>query len=168
MKAFENLCVKPGIFYLPRKSESMEAWAVVACDQYTAQKDKWEEADRIVKDQPSALRLIIPECYLDESDQRVPQIQQEMEYYLNTGILEDAVHGMVLLCRATQSGSRLGLVMTIDLEHYSFDKEATPLIRPTEGTILSRIPPRRQRALVDCHADAALHRLRPFRPWYCG
>ncbi|MDD6683998.1 MAG: DUF1015 domain-containing protein [Clostridiales bacterium] len=122
----------------------MEAWAVVACDQYTAQKDKWEEADRIVKDQPSALRLIIPECYLDESDQRVPQIQQEMEYYLNTGILEDAVHGMVLLCRATQSGSRLGLVMTIDLEHYSFDKEATPLIRPTEGTILSRIPPRQK------------------------
>lgn len=144
MKAFENLCVKPGIFYLPRKSESMEAWAVVACDQYTAQKDKWEEADRIVKDQPSALRLIIPECYLDESDQRVPQIQQEMEHYLNTGILEDAVHGMVLLCRATQSGSRLGLVMTIDLEHYSFDKEATPLIRPTEGTILSRIPPRQK------------------------
>ena len=144
MKAFENLCVKPGIFYLPRKSESMEAWAVVACDQYTAQKDKWEEADRIVKDQPSALRLIIPECYLDESDQRVPQIQQEMENYLNTGILEDAVHGMVLLCRTTQSGSRLGLVTTIDLEHYSFDKEAAPLIRPTEGTILSRIPPRQK------------------------
>ncbi|MBQ2977797.1 MAG: DUF1015 domain-containing protein [Clostridia bacterium] len=122
----------------------MEAWAVVACDQYTAQKDKWEEADHIVKDQPSALRLIIPECYLDESDQRVPQIQQEMENYLNTGILEDAVHGMVLLCRTTQSGSRLGLVMTVDLEHYSFDKEATPLIRPTEGTILSRIPPRQK------------------------
>ena len=144
MNFFQDLCVKPGVFYLPGKEINMNQWAVVACDQYTAQKDKWEEADRIVGDQPSALRLIIPECYLDESDARVPQIQQEMKKYLDDGILEEAINGMVLLCRTTQSGRRLGLVLTIDLEHYSFDRQAVPLIRPTEGTIISRIPPRQK------------------------
>ena len=144
MKIFHNLCVKPGVFYLPAEKNHMESWAVVACDQYTAQKEKWEEADHIVGDHPSALRLIIPECYLDESDARVPKIKKEMENYLDTKVLEEAVHGMVLLCRTTQSGARLGLVMTIDLDHYSFDREAASLIRPTEGTIISRIPPRQK------------------------
>lgn len=144
MKQFQNLCVKPGVFYLPAEEISMKTWAVVACDQYTAQKEKWEEADRIVGESPSALRLIIPECYLEESEERVPRIQKKMQEYLETGALKRAVEGMVLLRRVTQSGSRLGLIMTIDLEEYSFDRGAAPLIRPTEGTILSRIPPRQR------------------------
>ena len=86
MKAFDHVCLKPGIFYLPRKEENMSAWPVVACDQYTAQKDKWEQADSIVGDQPSALRLIIPEAYLDESDIRVPKAQQAMTEYLEKAV----------------------------------------------------------------------------------
>ena len=144
MKAFHDLCVRPGIFYLPASREHMNLWPVVACDQYTAQKDKWEEADHLVGDAPSALRLIIPEAYLDESDARVPKAQAAMEEYLEKGILKEAVSGMVLLCRTTQSGPRLGLVMTVDLEKYDFDPAAHSPIRPTEGTILSRIPPRQK------------------------
>lgn len=144
MNAFKNFCVKPGIFLLPRAGVNMEKWAVVACDQYTAQKDKWEQADAFVGDAPSALRLIIPEAYLDESDQRVPKVQAAMEQYLSDGILTEAVRGMVLLERDTQSGSRLGLVMTVDLEAYDFAKGTASLIRPTEGTIVSRIPPRQK------------------------
>ena len=141
---FQNLCVRPGIFLLPRPEESMEKWAVVACDQYTAQKDKWAEADETVGGSPSALRLIIPEAYLDESETRVPQVQKTMEDYLNAGVLREAVSGMVLIRRTTQSGSRLGLVMTVDLEAYDFSPDSASLIRPTEGTIVSRIPPRQK------------------------
>jgi len=144
MKAFENLCVRPGVFYLPSQKEDMSVWPVVACDQYTAQKDKWEEADHLVGDAPSALRLIIPEAYLDESEKRVPTAQSAMEEYLEKGILREAVSGMVLLCRTTQSGSRLGLVLTVDLESYDFDPAVHSPVRPTEGTILSRIPPRQK------------------------
>lgn len=144
MDAFKNLCVKPGTFYLPRQEKDMKAWAVVACDQYTAQKDKWEEADRIVGDRPSALRLIIPEAYLDESEKRVPLAQTAMQDYLEKGVLSEAVRGMVLLCRTTQSGSRLGLILTVDLESYDFSPDSLSPIRPTEGTILSRIPPRQK------------------------
>lgn len=144
MNAFKDLCVKPGTFYLPRKEESMEKWAIVACDQYTSQKEKWETADQIVGSSPSALRLIIPEAYLEESEKRVPQAQAAMENYLCSGVLQEAVRGMVLLCRTTQSGPRLGLVLTVDLEAYDFSPDSVSPIRPTEGTIVSRIPPRQK------------------------
>ncbi len=144
MEAYKDLCAQPGIFYLPRQGERMEKWAMVACDQYTAQKEKWMQAEAQVGDAPSALRLIIPEAYLDESDARVPKVQSAMEAYLNEGILTEAVRGMVLLERTTQSGSRLGLVMTVDLEAYDFAPGTKSLIRPTEGTIVARIPPRQK------------------------
>ena len=144
MEVFCNMCAQPGVFYLPRPDVSMETWAMVACDQYTAQKEKWEQADRVVGPQPSALRLIIPEAYLEESDQRAPRAQAAMRDYLAEGILEEAVRGMVLLARTTQSGTRLGLVMTVDLEAYDFAPGSASLIRPTEGTIVERIPPRQK------------------------
>ena len=144
MDLFENLCVRPGTFYLPADKKTMEAWPVVACDQYTAQKDVWQAAYDFVGSRPSALRLIIPEAYLDESDVRVPQVQAAMERYLADGILEKAVSGMVLVRRVTQSGARLGLVLTIDLEAYDFSPDSRSEIRPTEGTIVSRIPPRQK------------------------
>ena len=144
MDAFKDLCVRPGIFLLPRADVSMETWAVVACDQYTAQKEIWEQADAQVGERPSTLRLIIPEAFLDESDERVPQAQAAMEQYLDQGVLTEAVRGLVLLERETQSGKRLGLVLTVDLEAYDFSRDSHSLIRPTEGTILSRIPPRQK------------------------
>ncbi len=144
MELFKDLCVRPGTFFLPRKEENMEAWAVVACDQYTAQKDVWRQAYDFVGGQPSALQLIIPEAYLDESDSRVPQVQAAMEQYLSIGILKEAVSGIALVRRVTQSGARLGLVLTVDLEAYSFAADSKSEIRPTEGTIVSRIPPRQK------------------------
>ena len=141
---FRDVCVRPGIFYLPDQGEDMTAWAVVACDQYTAQKDVWESAYEYIGDQPSALKLIIPEAYLDESDERVPQIQETMKQYLADGILQEAVNGMILVRRVTQSGARFGLVLTVDLEAYDFDAKSKSRIRPTEGTIVSRIPPRQK------------------------
>ena len=144
MDLFRNLCVRPGTFYLPGGKEKMAAWPVVACDQYTAQKDVWQRAYDFVGDQPSALRLIIPEAYLDESDQRVPQVQAAMDAYLANGVLQQTVTGMVLVRRDTQSGSRLGLVLTVDLEAYSFAADSKSEIRPTEGTIVARIPPRQK------------------------
>ena len=144
MDRFEDLCVRPGVFYLPGEKADMEAWAVVACDQYTAQKDVWQRAYDFVGGQPSALRLIIPEAYLDESEQRVPKAQAAMDEYLRSGVLREAVRGMALVERRTQSGARLGLVLTVDLEAYSFAPDSKSEIRPTEGTIVSRIPPRQK------------------------
>ena len=144
LNLFKDLCVRPGTFYLPAEEKSMEAWPVVACDQYTAQKDVWQSAYDFVGDRPSALRLIIPEAYLNESDARVPRVQAAMEQYLSNGVLREAVRGMVLVRRVTQSGARLGLVLTVDLEAYDYAPGSASEIRPTEGIIVSRIPPRQK------------------------
>ena len=64
----KDIGFSPADILLPVESISMERWAVVACDQFTSQKEYWEEADRIAGDSPSTLRLILPECYLEESD----------------------------------------------------------------------------------------------------
>lgn len=147
---FENSTVKPGKFYLPQEKYA-SVWPVVACDQYTAQKDVWQKAYDTVGDAPSALKVIIPEAYLDESNTRVPAACETMEKYLAENILKDTVHGMILTERTTQSGTKTGLVVTVDLEDYSYAKGTTSLIRPTEGTVPERIPPR-----LKVRKDAAL------------
>ena len=59
---------------LPRPGVDLTKWAVVACDQFTAQPEYWERAEALVGEAPSALRLILPEAWLAESDTRVPAI----------------------------------------------------------------------------------------------
>lgn len=138
---FENLPLQPGHFLLPGEP-LLPLWPVVACDQYTSQKEKWEEADRIVGSMPSALRLILPECDLAQSDVKVPAICAEMEKYLREKVLSRQVNGMILTERTISTGVRAGLVCTVDLEEYSYEKESVTPIRPTEGTVKERIPPR--------------------------
>ncbi len=128
---------------LPRPGADMAKWAVVACDQFTAQPDYWRRADALVGEAPSALRLILPEAWLNEGDARIPAIHAAMADYLRRGVLVPAVKdGFVLIERATPAGVRPGLVVALDLEAYDFAKDAASLIRATEGTVLERVPPR--------------------------
>ena len=46
---------------LPDRSVDLKKWAVVACDQFTSQREYWKECEEIVGDAPSTLRLIYPE-----------------------------------------------------------------------------------------------------------
>ena len=128
---------------LPRAGVALEKWAVVACDQFTAQPEYWQRADALVGEAPSALRLILPEAWLDEGEARIPAIHEAMAAYLADGTLETAVaDGFVLIERETAAGVRPGLVAALDLEAYDFNPGSASLIRPTEGTVLERVPPR--------------------------
>ena len=128
---------------LPKPGADMEKWAVVACDQYTAQPEYWREAEKVAGDAPSALNLILPEAWLEESRERIPAIHQAMADYLSSGTLVSAVpDGFVLTERTTPAGVRPGLVVALDLEAYDFSKGSESLIRATEGTVLERVPPR--------------------------
>ena len=141
--AVSNRCFYPGQLLLPREGTNLTAWACVACDQFTSQPAYWEEVERLVGDQPSAFRMILPECWLNETDARVPGICRTMEQYLRDGTLVPAVQqGFILTERITPSGARVGLVGMIDLECYDFHPEAKSLVRASEGTIAERIPPR--------------------------
>lgn len=130
---------------LPRSEVNLTQWAVVACDQYTSQADYWAQVEAQVGDAPSTLRLMLPEVYLGALDeaQRIAAIQETMRRYLADGVLEAQPPGLVLVERTTARGRiRRGLIAALDLEQYDFNPGAKALIRPTEGTILERLPPR--------------------------
>ena len=129
---------------LPKKGTDYYKWAVVACDQYTSQPTYWEEAKRIVGKAPSTLELILPEAYLEKPGEaeRIKSIKEHMREYLDKGVLEEKPQGFVLVTRTVGGVTRTGLVMALDLEAYDYSKGSTTLIRATEGTIVSRIPPR--------------------------
>lgn len=127
-------------------------WSVNACDQYTSEPAYWESVAKTVGDAPSALALVLPELYLnDRRAERVAAINRHMEEYLN-GILFEHKSSMIYLRRTCRGGKvREGLVGKLDLTAYSFKAEDNALVRATEGTVLSRIPPR-----VEVRRDAAI------------
>ena len=143
-KRFEQAAFFPADILLPQVSE-MEKWPVVACDQFTSQPEYWENAEKIVGDAPSALRLVLPEAYLNsaEVNRRIAGINASMEGYLADGVFKTLPDSLIYLER-TQSDDRVrhGLIGCIDLEQYDFTPGSGALIRATEGTVLERIPPR--------------------------
>lgn len=129
---------------MPREGIDLSKWAVIACDQYTSQPDYWNNADSIVGDAPSTLRLTLPEVYLEQPDvkERTAKIQDAMLRYQQDGTLTEYEPGMMLVERATKSGTRRGVVLSFDLEAYDYQAGSQSLIRPTEKTVVERIPPR--------------------------
>ena len=145
MKVYENSVgvLVPEIL-LPPQGTDMYKWAVVACDQFTSQKEYWEEARRIIGDAPSTLDLILPEAWLGAQDEqeRIARIKEKMQEYLHNGTLVKQPQGFVLVERTAAGNTRHGLVMALDLEKYDYSRGSGTLIRATEGTIVERIPPR--------------------------
>jgi len=142
----------PADILLPKGG--FEKWACIACDQFTSQRDYWEKAYSLVGGEVSALHLVFPEVYLEDgdADERIEAINRNMEKYLREGLFEEYKDAMLLTERTLADGRvRRGLVGAFSLEDYSYEEGTKPLIRPTEGTVLSRIPPR-----VNIRRDAAL------------
>ena len=134
----------PANILLPQDC-GLTKWAVVACDQYTSQPEYWERVDQFVGDAPSTLRLILPESKLESEhvEEEIQKINQTMEQYLEEGRLRELEDAMIFLERKLSNGkTRLGLIGKLDLEQYSYEKGSGTPIRATEGTVLSRIPPR--------------------------
>ncbi len=128
---------------LPKKGISLEKWAVVACDQYTAEPEYWQEVQQTVGNDPSTLHLIYPEVYLKESNKetRIQKINHTMNDYLKQNNWTEH-EGIIYLERTTHGKTRQGLMVGLDLEKYDYSKGSQTLIRATEGTIVDRLPPR--------------------------
>ena len=145
MHRFGKLGVGVPEILLPAKNINLPAWSVVACDQYTSQPEYWAKVEEIVGGLPSTLRLILPEAYLGINDarKRIAQINETMRRYLEENILIPQKPGFVYVERTTaRNRMRKGLVISVDLEKYSYEPGTDALVRATEGTVLERIPPR--------------------------
>jgi hypothetical protein len=130
---------------LPDESISLDSWAVIACDQYTQDENYWKAVAEKAASKPSCLEIIYPEVFLDKPDrrQRIQNIQESMYNYLNKGIFRPPRKGCIYIERSTPfHPMRRGLLLAFDLEEYDWRPESRGLIRCTEGTVSSRLPPR--------------------------
>lgn len=143
MKNFPDIGVQISQVCLPKAGTDLQKWAVVACDQYTSEPHYWQEVAQLVGNAPSTLNLIFPEVYLDQpgAPARIAAIGHTMDDYLQAGIL--APHdGLMYIERSVAGKTRHGIMLCLDLECYDIRPGASSLIRPTEGTIVDRLPPR--------------------------
>ena len=144
MKTFSEMGVKIPEILLP-KNLDVSTWSVVACDQYTQDREYWKNVEKTAAGKPSTLNIILPEVYLNDADKssRIEKIRGTMKNYIESGIFADAQEEFIYVERKTAYGRvRHGLVCTIDLETYEWKPFSKALIRATEATIVERIPPR--------------------------
>lgn len=140
---------------LPRdlSQEALHKWSVVACDQYTSDPDYWDAVEDVVGDAPSTRRITYPELFLNAPDKeaRIAAIAKATKDY-RENVLSVYPDAMIYVERTMKNGKiRCGIVGAFDLEAYSYAKDSQTPIRATEGTVLSRIPPR-----VQIRRDAAV------------
>lgn len=139
---------------LPSKDIDLTKWAVVACDQFTSQREYWQTLDNLVGDNKSCLRMVFPEAYLEDDDkeERTSIINSTMQQYLSQGVFEE-MDGFVLVDRVQSDGKhRIGLMLSIDLEDYDYTPNNNARIKATEKTVVERLPARiavRQNACIE-------------------
>lgn len=150
---WKRLGFGPADILLPRGA-ALETWSVVACDQYTSEPEYWSRVEARVGEHPSALRLILPEQKLENghTEAYIAAINAAMEDYLARDLFRLLPESLVYVERRLFSGAlRRGIVGQVDLECYDYHPGASSLIRATERTVLSRVPPR-----VEVRRNAAL------------
>ena len=144
MKTFNELGIQIPEILLPANN-NIEKWSVVACDQYTQDREYWQKVETETNGFPSALNIIFPEVYLndDNKQERINKIKETMNEYLSSSVFAKEQKQFIYLERTTAyNRTRKGLMIAIDLETYEWKPFSKALIRATEATIVDRIPPR--------------------------
>ena len=125
--------------------ESMEKWAVIACDQFTSDPAYWERVRKNAEGAPSTINLILPEAELgtEKEAEHTALINRTMAQYLKDNIFTTYENALVYIERTLENGTvRKGLVGMVDLNAYDYSTGSTSAIRATERTVVERIPPR--------------------------
>lgn len=133
--------------------DSMEKWAVIACDQFVSQPEYWAQVRENVGSAPSALHVILPEAELGgDTAAQIRGIDEMMQSYLNNKIFTCYKNAFIYVERTLLSGAiRKGVVGAVDLEQYDYSPDSASAIRATEKTVVERIPPR-----MDIRRDAPI------------
>lgn len=140
---------------IPESKTNLKKWAVIACDQFTSDEDYWIRTSKTIGGSPSTLHIIVPEVFLKSGDvsERIGHAKATMANYIEDGVLVRLPKGITLVERETPFGTRVGIMLAVDLEAYDVDHTKKPLIRATELTVIERIPPRvklREASILEC------------------
>ena len=129
------------------KTDHMEKWAVIACDQFTSDQAYWDRVRKNAEGAVSTINLILPEAELgtEKEAEHTAEINATMKKYMEDGVFTVYPNSYVYVERTLENGSiREGLVGMVDLDAYDYNPGATSAIRATERTVPERIPPRQR------------------------
>lgn len=135
-------------WYIPGPGTDAKLWSVIACDQFTSEPDYWKQVMARIDRRPSTGHMIFPEVYLEHSDSisadvRIRNIHETMAQYCRLNVFRRLPGGLLVTRRLTSAGRvRHGVVTAVDLEAYDYRPGSRTLIRASEATVESRIPPR--------------------------
>ena len=135
---------QPADILIP-KTPDFESWSVIACDQYSSDKEYWMRVEDKTREKPSTFHMIVPEAFLDNIS--MPEASRSkheiMEKYWNSGMFATLPNSFVYVEREVTGGFvRHGIVGVIDLEAYEYTPGNSALIRASENTVVDRLPPR--------------------------
>mgnify|MGYP002614917485 CR=1 FL=1 len=152
------------------KTDHMEKWAVIACDQFTSDQAYWDRVRKNAEGAVSTINLILPEAELgtEKEAEHTAEINATMKKYMDENVFTVYPNSYVYVERTLENGSiREGLVGMVDLDAYDYNTGATSAIRATERTVAERIPPRqrvRRAALPQNAEQPAKKRIRARQP----
>ena len=129
------------------KTDSMEKWAVIACDQFTSDQAYWDRVRKNAEGAVSTINLILPEAELgtEKEAEHTAIINATMADYIKNDIFTTYENSLVYVERTLENGSiRKGLMGMVDLDTYDYTQGSTSPIRATERTVVERIPPRQR------------------------
>ena len=129
------------------KTDHLEKWAVIACDQFTSDAAYWDRVRKNAEGAVSTINLILPEAELgtEQEAAHTAEINATMKKYMEDGVFTVYPNSYVYVERTLENGSiREGLVGMVDLDAYDYTTGATSAIRATERTVAERIPPRQR------------------------
>ena len=129
------------------KTDAMEKWAVIACDQFTSDQAYWDRVRKNAEGAPSTSNLILPEAELgtEKEAEHTAVINATMAEYIKNDIFKTYENSLIYVERTLENGSiRKGLIGMVDLDAYDYNPGSTSAIRATERTVVERIPPRQR------------------------
>lgn len=126
------------------KEEYLHTWPVIACDQFTSEKDYWDTVNAMYKNKVSSLHTMLPEAYLNnDNSMDIKKIHDTMTEYLHKNIFMEYKDCYVYVERTLGNQTiRKGLIGKLDLREYDFIPSHKTPVRASEKTVEERIPPR--------------------------
>ena len=130
-------CFTSADILLPKTNE-MEKWSVIACDQHTSNMGYWNAVRSFVGSSLSTLNMILPEAELvAATDKTVEHINANMKKSLDDNAYTVYPNSYIYVERTLVDGSvRQGVVGMVDLEAYDYVYSAGVKLCATEETVL--------------------------------
>lgn len=149
---------RPADILIP-KAADMHAWSVIACDQFTSEREYWDRVRALVGNRPSTLNMIVPEAHLNDEPalDAARRAGEAMEDYLAGDIFTLLRDSYIYVERSVSGGVRKGVVGMVDLEEYNFQYGAKTPVCSSERTVAERLPARM--LIRDCAALELPHSL---------